>query len=313
MKPELPKSVRYLALVNPAAGGGRCGRRAPAILDRLRQAGLEIEMRLTEAPRDATRITQEGYAAGFRKFIAVGGDGTCWEVLNGLAPQGLINEGMPSVEDRASLAVLPLGTGNSFLREFTTRGVEHSIGALIEGRRRRCDVCLLTHTEGQTYYVNLFGFGFAADVTVNTHRGRYKRYGNVGYVLGVLHTIAKLRHPSLATRVDGGAPEPDRVTFLCVCNSRYTAGSMLMAPDGSIADGLADLIRVEPLGRFEIIRTFPKIYRGTHVRHPAVSARAIHHIDFSAQKDLDVMVDGEVLTLTPRSIEVLPGALDVYA
>ena len=308
-----PISTRYLAIVNPAAGNGRCGRRAPAVLERLRQAGIEIEMHLTEAPREATRITQEGYAAGYRRFIAVGGDGTCWEVLNGLAPQGLVQSDVPSAGHRASLAVLPLGTGNSFLREFTTRGMEHSISALIEGRKRRCDVCLLTHADGKTFYVNLFGFGFAADVTANTQRGRYKRYGNVGYVLGVLHTIAKLRHPQLTTRVDEGDPEPEPVTFLCVCNSRFTAGSMLMAPDGSIEDGRADLIRVEPLGRFEIIRTFPKIYSGTHVRHPAVSARAIRRIDFSAEKAIDVMVDGEVLTLTPRSIEVVPGALDVYA
>ncbi len=161
----------HLAIINPTAGGGRGGRRAPAAIERLRQLGLEVEVRQTSAPRDATHIASEAYARGYRKFIAGGGDGTCWEVLNGVAPQGL--EARP--DRRASLAVLPLGTGNSFLREFSDEGAEHTYRALADGRRRDCDVLRLTHAEGRIYYVNLFGFGFAADVTIRTHRGGYKR------------------------------------------------------------------------------------------------------------------------------------------
>ncbi len=298
-----------LAIVNPAAGGGRCGKRAASALARLERAGVEIEVRATTAPRDASRIARQAYAEGYRKLIAAGGDGTCWEVLNGIAPEGLGEDN----DQRVTLGVLPLGTGNSFLREFTEDGAEYSLKALIEGRRRRCDVLLLTHDEGQIYYVNLFGFGFAANVTINTLRGRYKRYGNFGYILGVLQTIARLSHPTLATRIPGGELESDPLTFLCVCNSRFTAGAMLMAPDASVTDGLADMIRVAPLGRFQILRTFPKIYRGTHVTHPAVSARTVSRIDFETSEAVDVMVDGEVLRIVPRSIEVLPRALEVCA
>ncbi|MEM7586609.1 MAG: diacylglycerol kinase family protein [Acidobacteriota bacterium] len=296
----------YLAIINPAAGGGRCGRRAPAAVARLREAGLHVEIRETTANGDATRLAREAYREGYRSFIAAGGDGTCFEVLNGLAPHGL--------EDgtrRARLAVLPLGTGNSFLREFTTDGSQATIQALIEGRQRRCDVLRLNHRDGCAFYVNLFGFGFAADVTINTLRGRYKRYGALGYVLGVLHTVVKLRHPVLPARVAGGELDARPMTFLCVCNSRYTAGAMMMAPEASVHDGLADLVRVETLGRFDIIRTFPKIYRGTHLEHPAVSARSTPRIEFETDQEVEVMVDGEILKLVPQSIEVLPDALTV--
>ncbi len=296
----------FVAIVNPAAGGGRCGRRAPAALAQLRRAGIEVEARETQANGDAVRIVREAYDEGYRNFIAAGGDGTCFEVLNGLAPHGL--EGG---ERRASLAVLPLGTGNSFLREFTTDGTDQAIQALIEGRRRRCDVLLLTHRDGQAYFVNLFGFGFAADVTINTVRRRYKRYGALGYVLGVLHTVARLRHPILPTRIEGGEFDARPLTFLCVCNSRYTAGAMLMAPAASVHDGLADLVRVEALGRFDIIRTFPKIYRGTHFEHPAVSTHSSPRIEFETTEEVEVMVDGEILKIVPQSIEALPSALDV--
>ncbi len=303
------KAEVHLAIINPAAGGGRGWRRAPAALGRLRQAGLPVEVRQTSAPRDATRIAREAYAEGYRKFIAGGGDGTCCEVLNGIAPEGL----EPQADRRACLAVLPLGTGNSFLREFTEDGVDHTVRALIAGSRRDCDVLCLTHAEGRIYYVNLFGFGFAADVTINTQHGRYKRYGNLGYVLGVLHTVARLQHKQLPLRVEGGELEADTLTFLCVCNTRYTAGGMMMAPAASVTDGLADLIRVEPLGRLAIVRAFPRIYSGSHLQMPAVSARTTRRIDFEVDAAVDVMVDGEVLHILPRSIEVLPGALEICA
>ncbi len=304
----------FVAIVNPAAGGGRCGRRAPAAIAQLRRVGVEVETRETTANGDAIRIARQAYDEGYRNFIAAGGDGTCFEVLNGLAPHGLefgLENGIEAGGQRASLAVLPLGTGNSFLREFTTDGADRAIQALIEGQRRRCDVLRLTHRDGHAYFVNLFGFGFAADVTINTLRGRYKRYGALGYVLGVLHTVIRLRHPILPTRAAGGELDSRPLTFLCVCNSRYTAGAMLMAPAASVNDGLADLVRVEALGRFDIVRTFPKIYRGTHLEHPAVSAHSSPKIEFETTEEVEVMVDGEILKIVPQSIEVLPGALEV--
>ena len=132
-------------------------------------------------------------------------------------------------------------------------------------------------------------------------------------VLGVLLAVAGLRHKRLPVRVEDGALVTDPVTILCVCNTRYTAGAMMMAPAAAVDDGLADLIPVGPLGRLDVIRTFPKIYSGTHLEHPAVTARATPRIDFTIDKPVDVMVDGEALHLMPRSIEVLPRALEVNA
>ncbi len=299
----------YLAIVNPAAGGGRCGRRAPAAVDRLRQAGLTIEVKESPEPRGSIHVAREAYAAGYRKFIAVGGDGTCSEVINGIAPGGL----EPAADQRASLAVMPLGTGNSFLREFTEDGTDFTLRALADGKRRDCDVLCLTYAGGRTYFVNLLGYGLTADVTSHTQRGHYKRWGNPGYILGVLHSIVCLRHKRLPLRIEGGGLEAEPLTFLCVCNTRYTAGSMMMAPAASVADGFAHLIRVEPMGRLAITCAFPKIYSGRHLELPEVTARATRRIDFEAKEAVELMVDGEMMTIVPRSIEVLPGALQVCA
>src|SRR5271156_4965684 len=99
----------FLAIINPAAGGGRCRDQVGAALERLRNSGLAIETVETNAPGDATRIARQAYARGYRKFIAVGGDGTSYEIVNGLFPRR-------DFDEPVTLAFLPLGTGNSFLR-----------------------------------------------------------------------------------------------------------------------------------------------------------------------------------------------------
>jgi diacylglycerol kinase (ATP) len=294
----------FVAIVNPAAGGGRCGRHAEAELNRLRESGLQVEMRTTSSPGDGTVLVRNAYAEGYRNFIAVGGDGTCFEVLNGLFPEAL------NASTRVSIGFLPLGTGNSFLRDFTDDGAEYSFQSLVEGKRRPCDVIQLTHRDGVLHFMNLMSLGFVAEVGALTNR-RFKRLGQFGYILGVLSKVARLQSSSFPMRVDDGAVEGDEVTFISVNNSRYTGGKMMMAPNADISDGEADLIRVGEMGRFGLLRTFPKIFKGTHVDHPSASQSRVRTIDFDLSSEVDVMIDGEVLRLLPRRIEVLPRALDV--
>jgi YegS/Rv2252/BmrU family lipid kinase len=295
----------YLALLNPAAGGGRCGEKARAGIDRLRSAGIEVDVVETTGPGHATAVARDARAEGRRRFIAVGGDGTSYEVINGLFPSS--EDGDP----RPVLGFLPLGTGNSFLRDFTRAGADHSIRAISEGHTRPCDVVRLTHRDGVLHYINIMSIGFAADV--NALRGRrFGRFGETGYVFAVLVEVARLRTTPFAIAVDGGPMQRDPVTFISVNNSRYTGGKMLMAPDADTADGRVDLIKVGELGRVGLLSTFPKIFLGTHVHHPAVTAAQVGSIEFDIDHDIDVMIDGEAVRVAPRRIDVLSSALDVH-
>jgi diacylglycerol kinase (ATP) len=292
----------YFAIVNPAAGRGRCGRLAPAALDKLRAAGLEPEVRETRTPGEAVALAREAYANGFRNFIAVGGDGTSFEVVNGLFPAA-------ASEDRAALGFLPLGTGNSFLRDFTGRGADWAIGAILEGRRRPCDVLQLNHAGGSLYFINTLNIGFAADVAVLTNR-RLKRLGELGYLVGVLMCLARLRRRPFPLRADSER-DARRCLFLAFSNSKYTGGKMMIAPNASIDSGKIEYVHWGPIGRFGLVRNLPSLFDGSHIRHPLASRRAVARIEFEIGKPVDVVVDGEVLTLEVHSIEVLPSALDV--
>ena len=293
---------KYLAIVNPAAGGGRCGKLAPAALEKLRAAGLALEVRETRAPGNATVFAYDGYTAGFRNFIAVGGDGTGFEIVNGIFPSTL-------TEGRAALGFLPLGTGNSFLRDFTDRGADYAIESILARRRRPCDVIRLNHAGESLFYINTLNMGFAADVATLTNR-RLKFMGELGYLVGVLVSLARLRRRPFPLRADGERDER-RCLFVAFSNSKYTGGKMMIAPQAAIDSGSIEYVHWGPIGRGGLVQTLPKLFDGSHIRHTMASRRTASRIEFDFKEPVDVVVDGEVLTLEVESLEVLPGALDV--
>jgi diacylglycerol kinase (ATP) len=294
----------YLAVINPAAGGGRCGKRCPAAIERLRAAGVAVDTVETSAAGQATTLVREAWAAGRRRFIAVGGDGTAYEVVNGLFP--LASE--PA--ERPVLGFLPLGTGNSFLRDFTDRGAEHTIEALAKGSRRACDVIRLVHADGVLHYINILSIGFVADVNGLRAR-RFKRWGEFGYVLAVITAVAGLRARAYPMQINGGELDEGAQTFASFNNSKFTGGKMMMAPHADTADGTIAVVRVGEMGRLSLLATFPKIFAGTHVQHPAVTTCQAARIELRLSEAIDVMVDGEALQAVPQTLDVLPAALDV--
>jgi diacylglycerol kinase (ATP) len=259
-------------------------------------------VRTTERPGHAGRIAREALEAGGRDFLAVGGDGTCFEVLNGLFP-------LPAGTPRPRVATLPLGTGNSFLRDYGVLDVEGAARALREDRRRAVDVIRCVHDEGELHYLNLIGVGFAARAGAMTNR-RFKAFGSKGYVLAVLGCLVRMRYPVFRVRLDGGATDERPCSMLSFCNSRFTGGNMMMAPEADASDGKLDVVRIGPLRRFRFLRTFPRIFEGTHVRIPEIECTRAGRVEFHGDERIDVMVDGEIRSLVLRSLEVLPGALE---
>jgi diacylglycerol kinase (ATP) len=296
-----------LAIVNRAAGGGRAGKLSAAALDNLRASGIQVDAVNTSGPGDATQLAREGYTKGYRNFISVGGDGTGYEIVNGIFPEALHHS------DRVALGFLPLGTGNSFLRDFSKNGLQHATEALLAGKRRRCDVLKLTHSAGVLYYINLLSVGFTADVTALANR-RFKSLGEAGYILAVLGSLMRLKRRAFPLRLDGAIEfDTGRCLFLTFNNSKYTGGKMMIAPKAESDSGLIEYVRWGAIGRLALLKNFPTLFDGTHLKHPRASRSSATRIEFQLEGPIDVMVDGEVLTIQPKLLEVLPGALDVIA
>ena len=296
----------YLAIVNPAAGGGRSRKLLGPALERLRAGGIEVTTAETRAQGEATGIARRAYESGIRNFIAVGGDGTSYEIVNGLYPQAVAGE-------RPTLAFLPLGTGNSFLRDFSDQGVDYAIESLLAHRCRTCDVMRLRHRTGVIHYINLLSMGFSADVATLRAR-RFSDWGEMGYVTSIFLTLARFNRRPFPVRVNGAEDfDSRRCLFVTFNNSKFTGGTMMIAPNAQIDDGLVEYVRWGPIGRLGLIRNLPGLYDGTHVKHRLAERQAVRRIEFNLDAPADVMVDGEVLSLHCEELDVLTGALNVVA
>jgi diacylglycerol kinase (ATP) len=295
---------KYLAIVNPVAGGGRARKLLSPTLERLRAAGVEIEVRETSSSRHAQEIARQAWVEGHRKFISVGGDGTSFEIVNGLFP-------IASGTETPTLAFLPLGTGNSFLRDFSDKGIEYAMESLIAGRSRKCDVLRLHHKEGVLHYINILSIGFSADVATLRER-RFSKWGEVGYQASIFITLTRFRRRPFPLKADDDR-ESDRrpCLFLTFNNSKFTGGTMMIAPTAEVDDALIEYVRWGPIGRIGLIRNLPGLYDGTHIQHPLAEVRKVRRVEFELNGPVDTMIDGEVLTLQCQTLDVLPSALNV--
>lgn len=297
-------SDSFLAIVNPAAGGGQCRKLVGPALERLRSGNVSVDVKESREPGDATRLARAGWQQGYRRFIAVGGDGTSYEIVNGIFPQAL--EG-----PNPTLGFLPLGTGNSFLRDFPAHTIEQRIDLLAAGFSKPVDVIRLKHAQGTLYYINLLSMGFAADVAMMRARN-FSGWGELGYQSSIFICLARFRRRPFPLRVDGEAQvDRRRCLFLSFNNSKFTGGTMMIAPHADTADGLIEYVRWGPIGRLGLIRNLPGLYDGSHVNHLLAERRGVTRVDFNFDAPVDVMIDGETMTLRCQTLDVLPSALNV--
>jgi diacylglycerol kinase (ATP) len=288
---------KITAILNPAAGGGSGAARAEEAL----RALPGVRLVRTGGPGEAQRLAREAMEGGAEVVVACGGDGTVFEVANGLMPQ-----------PRAALAVLPVGTGNSFVRDLGLADLPAAIDALKAQRRRKVDVLKVEHTDGVLYSVNLVSYGFSAVAGELTNR-RFKPLGSAGYVSAVLASLVRLKHHVVPNALDGGTFDSRPMTLLSFCNTRYTGGAMMMAPPAVVDDGLVDVVRIGPMNRRRFIACFPRIFRGTHPEMPEVQLTRAHTISIARIGPLPVMIDGEVQQIETTRIEVCSRALEVLA
>lgn len=296
-------SADFYAIVNRAAGGGRAARKAPEALAALERRGLSLEVAFTEGPKHASALALNAASAGRRRFLSVGGDGTASEVVNGLIGAGVSTE--------CELAMLPLGTGNSFLRDFGIADPEAASKAITRGESRVIDVLRLQHADGEIHFINTMGTGFVARAGELTNE-RFKFLGAAGYIAAVLICVAGLRYERNTLKYGNEFDDAETV-LTSFSNSQYTGGTMWMAPDADTSDGLLDVIRAGRFRRGELAAAFSKIFKGTHTQLDKVWTRKVDRVEFVNPTLQAVLIDGDLFHLTPRAIDVLPAALRLIA
>jgi len=294
--------MRLALICNPVAGHGRARRTLNQLEANLRQKAVVFDLMLTEYPGHAEELASEVDLVAFDGMIAVGGDGTLFEVLNGYLknPAGT----------RIPIGVVPMGTGNAVIREFDIdlSDWKSTIDIILRGRCRMVDVARVRSNEDLYHFVNILGIGFAANVTVTAQR--LKVFGNVSYTIGVFLEAISLRPASYVIKIDGAGIER-RAIFVEVSNTRFTS-NFLMAPTARIDDGLLNITVLNKVSRRRLFRCFPKIFTGEHVQLDEVETFTAKHILIECEKHQRVSPDGEIRGVTPVEIECLPGAIEMF-
>ncbi len=302
----------YTLIINPVAGRGRTLRKRPIIERFLEQQGVSYEVRVTEGPGHATELAQE---VSSRAVVAVGGDGTVHEVAYGIIAAGCTTP----------LGVIPLGTGNDFVKMLgIARRLPEALHQLLHGRLQFTDYgeVRARNYQGEEvhqYYVNAVGVGFDALVAVNM-RGQKALPGVLSYLLAVFRTLRDWHAPGAQVSIETASGTEQMVfegpMFLVTAgNGVSSGGGFYLTPEASVRDGLLDICLVEHVPRLEVMRVVPRALRGTHVTHPAVHMFRTRRLRVALEHPMPVHADGELVAeeVVEVETEVVPGMLPVIS
>ena len=280
-------------IINPVAGRGYASRVEPDIRRILEGLGVAHEIMHTTAPREATALAERAAAEGAPAVVAVGGDGTVNEVLNGLV-RAHVNGG-----PIGTLGVIPAGSGNDFEYMIRSDGLEGACRRLARGRTRLIDVGRI---DGQ-YFANGVGIGFDALVNVRSRRHRRLR-GLPLYLLAVLEvTFLYYNAPNMTIDCDGKVTKASMM-MISVTNGRRFGGGFLVTPEAQVDDGLFDLCLCRNAGRLRVLTLIPHFIRGTHPGQPEVTMARGRKVVITSSEGLASHVDGEIYTTDAHRLEM---------
>ncbi|MEC9489090.1 MAG: diacylglycerol kinase family protein [Halanaerobium sp.] len=289
---------RLFFVVNPIAGKGRSGRIWPGLEKKLAGNGMEYSWEYTSGYRQGLQLAEQAIADGYNTIIAVGGDGTLWEVVNKVAEMGRRD---------ITVGVLPTGTGNDFCRSLGIPSEPFlALEIILRGEVRTID---LGRINGK-FFVNALGVGFDSLVAqaANNYHGVLK--GKLVYLWAILKTLKNFQSPLMRLEIDG-IEYKDRFVLVAVGNAKYYGGGLMIAPDAMMDDGLFDLVLIRDINRLEILKTLPRLSDGSHLGHPRVEVVRGREVIIHADPPQLFQADGEIVGQSPQMISILPSFLQV--
>ena len=286
-------SIKFV--VNPAAARGKCARVAKDLEQLCRDRKLDFDFEYTQKEKDAIGIAQKA-ADSFDVVVAVGGDGTIHETVNGL------------MEGKAKFGVIPVGSGNDFVRAMKIpSGLTQALDTVVAGHSKRIDIGKADHT----YFPNGMGIGFDSWV-VETSKSVRKLRGSTIYFYSVLRTIYSYQAPVMRLRY-GDVDREEKIFMVTIGNGISLGGGFKLTPHAIMDDGVFDLNIVTDLTKAQVYKNLVSVYSGSHTKMPQVTTGRTSEITIDSEQGFAVHLDGELLSLNMKSLNVtlIPKALDV--
>jgi diacylglycerol kinase (ATP) len=288
-----------IVVANPTAGGGKAGKVIGRVESALRQAGVDHEIVLsTSGPDLETRIA-DAADAGAEVVGCVGGDGTV-----GLAANGLVGS-------ETALAIFPSGTADDFAHAIGIKGIEAAVRAVADRTTVRIDTARVSTADVSRSFVAIASCGFDSEVN-EAANAMHVRLGSTGtYLAALAKTLSRFTPAGFTIDIDGETLAGSHM-LVAVGNTTSYGGGMRVTPAASVVDGALDVCMLRALPKGAFLRAFPRVFRGTHVTHPAVQMARGKRIHIETDRHTMVYADGERVGPTPATFEVVPASLTVF-
>jgi len=294
-------------IVNPAAGANSSRRKWSVILNVLKHLGISFDYQYTEGSGHAIELAKDAVSGGYERIVAVGGDGTVNEVANGI---------LKSPDPReAVMGIISTGTGGDFIRSAgIPRDYMKACSRISSPHRFPVDVGIVEyHQSGQKlsrFFINTAGIGLDAAVVHNTEKLPKYFGGTIPYLWGLIRTLLSYKNKLVEIK-SGEYINRERVVSVIVANGGYAGGGMHFAPSAQLNDGLLDTVIVGDMGKIELLKSFPRVYKGTHIHLPKIRLGKTTDISVDSSDRALVYADGEFLGEGPVRFRIVPAALHI--
>jgi len=287
--------MSILFVINPTAGKGKTKKLIPLIKKKCNENNLDYEMSFTAKPGDALHLAKKGIEKGFKRIIAVGGDGTLNEAINGVAGSKVI------------VGIIPAGLGNDFIRTINPhRKIEQIITDNLLGKAKSIDLGLCNGR----YFVNISSVGIDAEVLIQTQYLKKIFPGHYAYLAGAIKTILNYESKRLNIQIDNLTIEDD-ILLIAVANGKYYGGGMLPAPEADIEDGIFDVCLVKKMTKIRNLSLLQKYMQGKHGDIEEVRFYKSKKVYITSDKDFAINIDGEVFLDKKANFEILPRSISI--
>jgi YegS/Rv2252/BmrU family lipid kinase len=301
-----PQGGKCLFLVNPASANGSTGRRWPELARRAAAAGLEGDVLFSERQGHLGELAREGALRGVPLLVVVGGDGSVYEVANGLT----------GIDDPPDVAIVPRGTGWDFVRTFDIpRDVERAVAVALDGETRTIDLVRASYrawdgAEASAVFANVGSAGMSGAIAKRANETTKALGGKASYLWATFAVFSRWEAAEVELSVDAER-RAGRMFDVVVANGRFFGGGMQICPEAEPDDGLLDVVTIGDVTKRDLVQTMPKIYRGTHLPHPKAELLRGATVSVASDTPIPFQLDGEQPGTTPVRFDVVPAALRI--
>jgi diacylglycerol kinase (ATP) len=274
--------MKYVVIVNPCAGRGRAQKEIPIIHEVMKASGEAFEIWETTCAGHAVELAKKAAKLGADVVVAVGGDGTVFEVVNGIVHTDVI------------LGIIPTGTGNDLARSLhIPKDITLAAQQILSGTPKKIDLGL---ANGK-YFINVASIGIDAEIAAWTKQTKKFLTGSSAYVVSMIKNIITYKPIHMKFTIDGQCFEQETL-LAAICNGRYYGGGVLIAPNAMLDDGLFEICIIERLTKWRTLLLFPTVFFGKHIKFKEVKIYKGHEITVEFAGENKLNLDGDLFEVS---------------